>query len=130
MDNNDTSSTSNQAEIDAANEAARVDGPPLEVQAPPSDTDAVKMVASNFNYSQTEMRAKAGTTLVVDLSVSEGTHDFVIDELEINSEVLSAGDTKQLLIQIPEDASGKTFEYYCSVMNHREMGMLGKLIIE
>lgn len=65
----------------------------------------------------------------------EGRHDWRIDEfgagtdrlLGINTAILQAG--QQETVQFVADKTG-TFEYYCSVGNHRQMGMRGNLIVE
>lgn len=86
---------------------------------------------TNFAYSVTEMSAAPGETLTVLLNSEEGFHDLVIDELNVASEQINAGDQTTVEITIPEDAeSGTTYEYYCSVGNHRAMGMVGTLTVE
>jgi nitrite reductase (NO-forming) len=54
------------------------------------------------------------------------SHDFVIDELGVQSDKVNNGETAT--VQFVADKVG-TFEYYCSVGNHRAMGMVGKLIV-
>lgn len=85
------------------------------------------VTATDFAYDVKEIKAKQGDSLVIAFTNSEGTHDFVIDELGVNSGVLSAGETMNMTI--PTDKPG-TYEFYCSVGQHREMGMKGVLIIE
>ncbi len=87
----------------------------------------VALTADNFTYDVTEIRVKAGEPLTMAVTNAEGFHDLVIDELEVNSGMIPAGETKELLI--PTDKPG-TYEYYCSVGEHRQMGMKGMLIIE
>lgn len=85
------------------------------------------ITATDFAYDVKEIKAKQGDSLVVAFTNSEGTHDFVIDELGVNSGVLNAGETMNMTI--PTDKPG-TYEFYCSVGQHRQMGMKGVLIIE
>lgn len=86
---------------------------------------------SNFKFSQDEMRVKAGETVRVKLVDKEGFHDFVIDELDVASSRLSEPGQEEIIeFTVPEDMAGQTIEYYCSVGNHRQMGMFGQLIIE
>lgn len=95
-----------------------------------TEADSVEVKMSNYKFSTSTLTAKAGDVLVVKLVNDGGDHDFVIDELNVKSPFLAKGETQFLEIKIPDDAAGKTFEYYCSVGNHRQMGMVGKLIIE
>jgi plastocyanin len=87
----------------------------------------IEMMASDFKFSTNEIKAKQGDLLTVSILNSEGTHDFVIDELNVNSGMIPTGETVE--INIPTDKPG-TYEFYCSVNNHRQMGMTGTLIIE
>ena len=51
----------------------------------------------------------------------------MIDDLKVNSGRVSDGQTKEFSFT-PEKAG--TYEFYCSVGNHREMGMKGILFVE
>ena len=87
----------------------------------------VELVADDFTFGQEEIRVKQGEKLTVSVMNKHGFHDFVIDELAVNSGMIAVGDTME--IEIPTDQPG-TYEYYCSVGKHRENGMRGMLIIE
>jgi plastocyanin len=83
--------------------------------------------ASNFKFSKKDMIVKQGDTVTVNLSVKEGFHDFTLDEFNAKTKQLGAGGTETITF-----IAGKTgtFEYYCSVGQHRKMGMVGKLVVE
>ncbi len=83
--------------------------------------------AFNFGYSQDEIRVSEGDIITINLTNSEGLHDFVIDELQVYSEVLQAGESDTFTFVATEKG---TFEYFCSVGNHKEQGMVGTLIVE
>ena len=84
----------------------------------------------DFTFSITSIQAKKGETITINLTNSEGNHDLVIDELDVHSDHLKAGDSQVLEIQIPETVEvGTEYEYYCSVGQHRQMGMVGTLTI-
>lgn len=87
----------------------------------------VELVADDFTFGRDEIRVKQGEKLTVSVFNRHGFHDFVIDELAINSGMIAAGDTME--IEIPTDQPG-VYEYYCSVGQHRQNGMKGTLIIE
>lgn len=93
------------------------------------ENDAVDYTVDMQNYSFTPnmLEGKPGQTLKVKLVNVSGFHDFVIDELNVNSGRTQEGDSVVVEIPIPEDAAGKTYAFYCSVGNHRAMGMEGTL---
>ncbi len=84
---------------------------------------------SNFKFSQTEMTVPAGKEISVKLTNSEGFHDFVVDELDVASKQIQAGDETMVTFTASADNVGKNYEYYCSVGEHRQMGMVGKITI-
>ena len=52
---------------------------------------------------------------------------IVIDELGISTGVIPEGESQ--MVTIPTDKPG-TYEYYCSIGKHRELGMKGTLVIK
>lgn len=86
-----------------------------------------KVLGSNYMFSPGVMNAKKGETIRIIFYNIEGLHDFKIDELGVYTEFLEANDTQTVEF---EASKVGTFEYYCSVSNHRAMGMVGKLNIE
>lgn len=84
----------------------------------------------NFSFSTTQINAKPGDVVEVFLVTSEGNHDFVLDELGVKSSVLASGETETIRFTVPESAAGQTYEFYCSVGNHRALGMVGTLVVE
>lgn len=84
---------------------------------------------SNFTFSEDVIEVKAGETIKVYLETTQGTHDFVIDELNVQSTTLNTGASEVIEITAPADAAGKEFAFYCSIGKHRENGMEGILRI-
>src|SRR3990167_2264983 len=66
------------------------------------------------------------TPLTMTVKNVKGTHDLKIDEFNAATRTLNAGETQT--ISFVADKVG-TFEYYCSVGNHRAMGMVGSFIV-
>ncbi|PIR59408.1 MAG: hypothetical protein COU69_00210 [Candidatus Pacebacteria bacterium CG10_big_fil_rev_8_21_14_0_10_56_10] len=100
-------------------------------QAEVSDEQAVVVLElSNFEFSQPEIRVKRGQAVTVKVDSTQNVHDFVIDELDVRSERIFAGQTDSVTFTIPEDFEQDEVFFYCSVGNHRHLGMEGKLIIE
>lgn len=85
------------------------------------------LVASNFKYDVTEIRVKKGDTVIINLTSEEGFHDWMVDEFDARTRQLQVGESDT--VQFVADRSG-TFEFYCSVGNHRQMGMVGALVVE
>lgn len=90
----------------------------------------VELMLSDYSFTPSKLTAKAGSTLRVKLDTTKGMHDFVIDDLNVQSKTMSSGESDEVVINIPSDAKGKSYEFYCSIMNHRQMGMKGTLVIE
>lgn len=84
--------------------------------------------AANFSFTPKEIKVKKGETVTVVLT-NTGTmpHNFVIDEYSVKSKQINNTETDK--VTFVADKAG-TFEYYCSVGNHRKQGMIGKLIVE
>jgi plastocyanin len=81
----------------------------------------------NLGYSETELRVKMGDTVTINLTNSDGFHDWVIDEFGVATDKIQTGGNTSVTF-VAERAG--TFEYYCSVGSHRANGMVGNLIVE
>lgn len=82
--------------------------------------------ASNFKFSVATMAVNEGDTVKITFKNSQGFHDFVLDEFNVKTKTISSGQSEE--VQFVANKKG-TFEYYCSVGNHRAMGMVGKLTV-
>lgn len=87
----------------------------------------IEVQGQNFEFSQDEIRVQQGQEVTVVFESTGGTHDFVIDEFDVASEVVSSGE--QTRVTFTPDQTGE-FAYYCSIGSHRDMGMEGTLIVE
>ena len=85
------------------------------------------VTAKNYSFSLKEIKVKKGDRVKIILDNTEGFHDWVLDEFNANSGRVQAG--QKVEVEFVADQVG-TFEYYCSVGNHRAMGMKGNLIVE
>lgn len=97
-----------------------------------ADGGAVKTVtinvsSSNFKFDPTTITVKKGDRVRVTLNNTGGTHDWVVDEFNAKTKQITGSGTDT--VEFVADQAG-TFEYYCSVGTHRQMGMVGKLIVE
>ena len=94
------------------------------------ETGSVKtfeIKASSFKFSLTEIRVKKGDRVKIVLNNTGGFHDWVIDEFDARTKQTQGPATET--VEFTADKTG-TFEYYCSVAQHRQNGMVGKLIVE
>lgn len=85
------------------------------------------VTGSSFKFAPATLTVNKGDTVRITFKSTSMMHDFVIDELNVKSEVLPSGETE--VIEFTADQAG-TFEYYCSVGNHRQMGMVGTLTVK
>ena len=92
-----------------------------------AEATEVEVTGKNFAFNPAEIRVKKGQKVIVKFSSEGGFHDFVIDEFNVATKQLQSGQSDT--VEFTPDKTG-TFEYYCSVGNHRQMGMVGKLIVE
>jgi len=88
--------------------------------------NTIEVSGSNFKFDPSEILVKKGDTVRIVFTNSDGMHDFVIDEFDARTKVLKDGESET--IEFVADQAGK-FEYYCSVGQHRQMGMVGNLIV-
>jgi nitrite reductase (NO-forming) len=127
-------STQNPTTADTAPPSPQ-ENTPVTTSLPDTATSAVQTVqvdGRNFKFvidgkDNPDIIIKEGTMVKMVFTNTEGFHDFVIDELGAKTQQLNAGESAT--IAFIADKKG-TFEYYCSVGKHRQMGMKGKFIVE
>ncbi len=95
-----------------------------------STSSAVKtftVTGTNFAFAPTTMSVNKGDKVRIAFKNAGGFHDFRIDEFAVATKTLSAG--QEETIEFTANKTG-SFEYYCSVGNHRAMGMKGTLTVK
>ena len=127
----------NEVSMNASNEDEDLDK--VVGFGPGPESGWYNIVGTNFEFDVKEMRVKKGDEITVVLAVEDGFHDWAIDGFELrHDDGIQNGNTigtKQIragessTVTFIADKVGE-FEYYCSVGNHRELGMVGKLIVE
>ncbi len=95
--------------------------------------NVISLTGENFKYvmngiENPEIRVKQGDKIRVEFTSTGGFHDFVIDELSAATERVRP-ENGMTSVEFTADKKG-TFEYYCSVGEHRQNGMKGKFIVE
>jgi plastocyanin len=101
-------------------------------EVPASPTSAVKIIPFSieggmYYFTPNEIRVKQGNRVRITFNNVEGLHDLVIDEFNARTKIIKAGESDT--VEFLADKKG-IFEYYCSVGNHRQQGMVGNLVIE
>lgn len=91
------------------------------------DSKTFTLTAKNFSLSPSEIKVNQGDKVKIVLQNGDGFHDLVIDEFNARTNRISGGQTAT--IEFTADKSG-SFEYYCSVGTHRQMGMKGTLVVQ
>lgn len=85
------------------------------------------VTGANFSFTPNTITAKKGEKVTITFKSIGGFHNFALDELNVKTQVLGTG--KEETVTFTPTKTG-TFEFYCSVGNHRAMGMVGKLIVQ
>ncbi len=85
------------------------------------------VTASNFSFTPNQMTVNKGDTVKIIFKNANGQHDWKLDEFNALTNIISAG--QEQTIQFVATKTG-TFEYYCSVGTHRQMGMKGTLTVK
>jgi plastocyanin len=85
----------------------------------------ISMTTGNFFFTPNTITAAPGDRILIDFVSNSGTHDFVIDELNVDYDIEEGGN---YVFTVPDEPG--TYTYYCSIGSHRAMGMEGTLIIE
>lgn len=92
-----------------------------------SNVKEFTITGSPFKFDKTTVSVNKGDKVKITFVNSNGMHDFVIDDFNVKTKVLQAG--AQETVEFTADKAG-TFEYYCSVGNHRAQGMKGTLVVQ
>lgn len=101
-------------------------GEPTAEPAPAPGTYDVEM--KDIAFAETTFTVPANTEITINLSnTGASPHAFDIDELNVHSGDYSSGQTGTVTFNT--GAPG-TFTYYCSIPGHKELGMVGTLVVE
>lgn len=95
-----------------------------------TQTGAVKeftVTGKNFSFAPAAMTVKKGDTVKITFKNESGTHDLRVDGYKVGTKTLQTGQSET--ITFVADKAG-SFEYYCSIGQHRQMGMKGTLTVQ
>lgn len=113
----EVSSSTSSTEAGAAGAAAG---------AATSQVKSFTVEGSSMKFVPATMTVKKGDTVKVTFKNVNGFHDFVIDEFKVKTKQFQSPGEE--VVEFVVDKAG-SFEYYCSVGKHREMGMKGTLTV-
>jgi plastocyanin len=85
------------------------------------------VTGSSFAFSPKTITVNKGDTVKINFVNSVGFHDWVLDAFNVRTPQINAGQSAS--VTFVADKTG-TFEYYCSVGTHRQMGMVGTLTVK
>ena len=97
------------------------------VDSAQGEVKVFEISGENFKFSLGEIKVKEGDRVKIVFTNSGGFHDWVIDEFDVSTPQIETGETVE--VEFVADKKG-TFEYYCSVGSHRQLGMRGNLVVE
>jgi plastocyanin len=81
----------------------------------------------NFSFTPSTIAVNQGDTVKITFNATQGFHDFRVEGYGVGTKQMQAPGTE--VLEFVADKAG-TFEYYCSVGSHRQMGMKGTLIVQ
>lgn len=87
----------------------------------------VQVEGGMFYFKPNSITVKVGQPVKIVFKSADGFHDFVIDEFNAKTKQISTGETTEVTFTPNQTGS---FEFYCSVGQHRQNGMFGTLIVQ
>ena len=121
MNTNDDTMIGMDASADVMGDAMKAD-----VDVTAGEVKEFIVTGGNFTFSPATRTVKKGDTVRVVFKNDEGFHDFVLDEFDVATKQIQGGSEET--VEFVADKAG-SFEYYCSVGKHRDMGMKGILTV-
>ncbi len=100
---------------------------PSEGQEDSNEVEEIEVDGSSFKFEPNTITVKKGQKTRIVFSNIDGMHDFNVKELGIATKVIKTGEKDT--VEFTPDKTG-TFEYYCSVGQHRANGMTGTMVVE
>lgn len=103
------------------------EAPTVQNQAVVSAVKEFTVVGSNFMFDPATITVNRGDKVKITFKNSGGMHDWRIDEFGVATKKIKTGEEE--VLEFTADKVG-TFEYYCSVGEHRMKGMKGTLTVK
>lgn len=87
----------------------------------------IDLTGENFAFSRDTIEVYKGDKVTINFESTGGFHDWGVDEFDAWTKQVNPGETTSVTFVADKVGS---FEFYCSVGNHRAQGMLGWLIVK
>jgi uncharacterized cupredoxin-like copper-binding protein len=95
--------------------------------SPVAGGNAATVHAVDLAFEPKEFSIPANTDVTVTIeNMGALQHDFVIDDLDVKSDLIDGGNSTTVTI----NADAGMYEFYCSVPGHMQAGMVGTLTVE
>lgn len=92
-----------------------------------STSQEIIVTGTNYRFTPSTIRVKKGQLVKITFKNQAGIHDLTIPGLNVSTKQISGGASETVTFT---PAKAGSFEFYCSVSNHRQMGMTGTLVVE
>jgi plastocyanin len=87
----------------------------------------IDIVGTDFAYDIKQIKVKKGDTVTINFISEGGFHDWALDEFRAFTDRVNEGEGVTSVTFVADKVG--TFQYYCSVMSHRQQGMVGYLVV-
>lgn len=88
----------------------------------------IEVEGSEYSFSPSTITVTEGEVIKLTFTNTGAMpHNFIIDELGVNSNIIANGQSDT--VEFTANRSG-TFAFYCSVGNHRNLGMEGEIDVQ
>ena len=111
--------------VGVVKESVKSTATPEQIPSPGQKTFVV--TGSNFAFAPSVLTVKKGDRVKITFKNAAGFHDFNIDGFAVATQKIRSG--AEETVEFTADKTG-SFEYYCSIGEHRAMGMKGTLIVQ
>jgi len=96
----------------------------------PESVDLTVATTAPYAYSPATLSAKAGSLVNLTYTNNDPVpiqmHNWVLDEGDAETDVVGVGASASVTFTAPDAG---TYEFYCSVGNHRTLGMVGTFTV-
>lgn len=90
--------------------------------------ELVEISGSEYSFSPSKITLKKGEkTRITFKNVGNAPHNLVIPDLGVSTAVISGG--QEVSVEATPAKTGE-FMFYCSVGNHKDLGMEGQVVVE
>lgn len=118
--------------VSGCTQAAGPEAPGNDQPPATGETKVFSLTGENFKFvmdgvDNPDLKVSVGDTVRIEFESIDGFHDWTIEGFNAATSQVQTG--SKTSVEFVADKAG-TFEYYCSVGQHRANGMKGSLIVE